>query len=141
ILYGTFHLLRLMQTKVPLENLYVKDQPRNRLRMINQWDNMDGSVERGYSGQSIFFADHDFTDDFQRVRDYARMLASTGINVISINNVNVWNIETNLISERFLPKVAEVADIFKAYGIKLFLSINYASPIALDSLATADPLD
>lgn len=141
ILYGAFHLLRLMQTKDPLENLYIIDQPKNQLRMINQWDNMDGSVERGYSGESIFFADQDFTDDFRRIKDYARMLASTGINAISINNVNVWETETNLISDQFLIKVAEVADLFRAYGIKLFLSINYASPIALDNFETADPLN
>src|SRR5690625_7394298 len=81
--------------------------------MINQWDNMDGSVERGYSGDTIFFVNNGFTDDLNRVKDYARMLASTGINSISINNVNVWEIETYLISERFLPKVAEVAEVFR----------------------------
>lgn len=141
ILYGTFHLLRLMQTRKSLDTLHVLDQPKNQLRMINQWDNMDGSVERGYSGNTIFFVDNDFTDDFNRIKDYARMLSSTGINAISINNVNVWDVETNLISNQFLPKVAEVAEIFRAYGIKLFLSINYASPIELGNLTTADPLD
>lgn len=141
ILYATFHLLRILQSKQPINSLDIKDAPKNQLRMINQWDNMDGSVERGYSGDTIFFVNNDFTDDLNRVKDYARMLASTGINSISINNVNVWEVETYLISERFLPKVAEVAEIFRAYGIKLFLSINYASPIALGNLTTADPLD
>ncbi len=141
LLYGAFHLLRLMQTRHSIENLHIADQPRNQLRMINQWDNMNGSVERGYSGKTIFFADNDFAGDFKRVRDYARMLSSTGINAISINNVNVWDVETNLISDQFLPNVAEVADIFRVYGIKLFLSINYASPMALGHLKTADPLD
>lgn len=141
ILYGVFHLLRLMQTRKSVDNLHIFDQPKNQLRMINQWDNMDGSVERGYSGNTIFFADNNFTDNFNRIKDYARMLSSTGINAISINNVNVWDVETNLISEQFLPKVAEVAEIFRAFGIKLFLSINYASPMVLGKLTTADPLD
>jgi len=141
ILYGAFHLLRLMQSRSSIGNLHIIDQPKNQLRMINQWDNMDGSVERGYSGQTIFFADNDFSNDLERVRDYARMLSSTGINAISINNVNVWDVETHLISDQFLPKVAEIADIFRVYGIKLFLSINYASPITLGHLKTADPLD
>lgn len=141
ILYGTFHLLRLLQTRESVDKLHISDQPKNQLRMINQWDNMDGSVERGYSGNTIFFVDNDFPEDLNRIKDYGRMLSSIGINAISINNVNVWDVETNLISERFLPKVAEVADIFRAFGIKLFLSINYASPIVLGNLTTADPLD
>src|SRR5699024_9281812 len=107
ILYATFHLLRILQNKQPINSLDIKDAPKNQLRMINQWDNMDGSVERGYSGETIFFDNNDFTNDLNIVKDYARMLASTGINSISINNVNVWEIETYLISERFLPKVAE----------------------------------
>lgn len=141
VLYAVYHLLRLLETRTSIASLDVVDAPKNQFRMMNQWDNMDGTVERGYSGNSIFYNGNDFTADSERVKDYARLLSSTGINAISINNVNVWDIETNMISELFLPKVKNIADIFRAYGITLFLSINYASPIVLGKLDTADPLD
>ncbi|MCG5026833.1 alpha-glucuronidase, partial [Anoxybacillus flavithermus] len=141
VLYGTFHFLRLLQMGENIAHLSIIEQPKNRLRMINHWDNMDGNIERGYAGRSIFFADGQFVEQKQRIRDYARLLASVGVNAISINNVNVHKTETKLITERFLPDVAEVADIFRTYGIKTFLSINYASPIEIGGLSTADPLD
>lgn len=108
---------------------------------MNQWDNMNGSIERGYSGKSIFFNDNDFNEDLTRVKDYARFLSSVGVNAISINNVNVWKVETKLLTKEFLPKVKEVANILRSYGITTYLSINFASPIDLGNLATADPLD
>lgn len=140
VLYGTFHLLRLLSMGLPIDELDIVEQPVNRLRMINQWDNMDGSIERGYAGQSIFYTDNRFTDDIERIRDYARMLASTGLNAICINNVNVHKVESRLITE-YLPDVARLASIFRAYAIKLFLCINYASTIEIGGLETADPLD
>lgn len=141
VLYGTFHLLRLMQTGDLRSGLQILENPRNGLRMMNHWDNMDGSIERGYAGQSIFFKDNEFVRDQARIRDYARLVASVGINGVAINNVNVHKTETQLITSRFLPDVAEVAGIFRRYGIALFLSVNYASPIELGGLDTADPLD
>ncbi|WP_404455203.1 alpha-glucuronidase [Virgibacillus necropolis] len=141
VLYGVFHLLRLIQTRKTIHNLDLVDTPKNQIRMLNQWDNMDGSIERGYSGKSIFYDNNKFADDLDRIRDYARMLSSVGINAISINNVNVWKVETNLITSELLPKVQNVADIFRSYGIQTFLSINYASPIEIGNLTTADPLD
>lgn len=141
ILYGIFHLLRLMQTGQRLDSLHVVENSRNRLRMINQWDNMDGSIERGYAGQSIFYRNGEFVTDQTRIRDYARLLASVGINTIAINNVNVHGRETLLITEELLPEVAKVADIFRAYGIRIYLSINFASPCQIGGLETADPLD
>ncbi|ABO67134.1 alpha-glucuronidase family glycosyl hydrolase [Geobacillus thermodenitrificans] len=141
VLYAVFHFLRLLQMKKNVHNLSIVEQPKNKLRMINHWDNMDGSIERGYAGQSVFFADGQFVKQKQRIKDYARLLASVGINAISINNVNVHQLETKLIAEEWLPEVAKVADIFRVYGIKLFLSINYASPIEIGGLSTADPLD
>lgn len=92
-------------------------------------------------GNRFFYADHEITTDHERVRDYARLLASTGINAIAINNVNVHQFETMFLTARYLPAIAELAAIFRAYGIKLFLSINYASPIEIGGLTTADPLD
>lgn len=141
VLYAAFHLLRLLQTEEPIEDLHILENPKNGLRMINQWDNMDGSIERGYAGRSIFYNNHQFAEDLTRVRDYARLLASTGINAISINNVNVHQVETLLITETLLPKVAEVANVFRDYGISTFLSINFASPMEIGGLTTADPLD
>ncbi|GAE29725.1 alpha-glucuronidase family glycosyl hydrolase [Halalkalibacter hemicellulosilyticus] len=141
VLYAVFRFLRDIQRDQEIHSFNVIDRPRNQIRMMNQWDNMDGSIERGYAGQSIFYKDNEFRKDLERVKDYARLLASVGINAISINNVNVFEVETHLITKRFLPDVAEVADVFRAYGIKTFLSINYASPIQIGNLATADPLD
>ncbi|CAN7725361.1 alpha-glucuronidase family glycosyl hydrolase [Paenibacillus sp. LjRoot56] len=140
VLYGTFHLLRLLSTGSDINELDIVENPINMLRMINQWDNMDGSVERGYAGESIFFKDNLITEDHGRIRDYARMLASAGLNAIVINNVNVHKVESKLITE-FLPDVAKLAAIFREYAIKLFLSVNYASPIEIGGLTTADPLD
>jgi alpha-glucuronidase len=140
-LYGTFHFIRLMQMREPIDELHIVEAPANGLRMINQWDNMDGSIERGYAGKSIFYRNGGFVEDFTRIRDYARMLSSVGINAISINNVNVHLEETKLITKSYEMTLTKVADVFGAYGIQLFLSINFASPIAVGGLPTADPLD
>ncbi len=96
VLYGTFHLLRLIQLRQTLNTLNISEQPTNQLRMLNQWDNLDGSIERGYSGNSIFYEAGKIVRDKSRLKDYARFLASIGINAISINNVNVWEEETFL---------------------------------------------
>lgn len=141
VLYGVFRLLRHLQMEDSLQSLEIADEPVNQIRMINQWDNIDGSIERGYSGNSIFYKDGNLVEDIGRIKDYARLLSSTGINAISINNVNVWDKETNLITDAYLPAVKRAAEVFRAYGIRLFLSINYASPIALGGLDTADPLN
>ncbi|RIX50745.1 alpha-glucuronidase [Paenibacillus nanensis] len=142
LMYGVFHFLRLLQTEGIGENGFnVVEQPAFRLRMLNQWDNMDGSVERGYAGRSIFYRNYELLARSPRIKDYARLLASVGINGIAINNVNVHRQETKLITERYLPDVARVADTFRAYGIRLYLSVNFAGPLELGELDTADPLD
>ncbi|HHU51279.1 MAG TPA: alpha-glucuronidase [Firmicutes bacterium] len=138
-LYGCYHFLRLLQTGQDLSNLEVREEPVNTLRLLNHWDNLDGSVERGYAGDSLFYRNYGLTPDLTRIRDYARLLASIGINGIVVNNVNVYEEETRLISDR-LPLVKTLAEIFRAYGIRVFLSINFAAPIQLAGLATADPL-
>ncbi|MBW7650128.1 alpha-glucuronidase family glycosyl hydrolase [Anoxybacillus sp. ST4] len=140
-LYGVFHFLRLLQMKEDIHHLSIVEHSNNSLRMINHWDNMDGSIERGYAGRSIFFHNGRFLNNGNRVKDYARLLSSVGINAISINNVNVHQTETKLITDEFLPELSEVASIFRTYGIKTFLSVNYASPIEIGGLPTADPLD
>jgi len=146
LLYGMYHFFRLIQGGAELGSLDITENPKNKFRMINQWDNMDasnfmGSVERGYAGKSIFFVDKKIVEDKSRIVSYARLLASVGINAISINNVNVHKLETNLIDKSLLPEVAQIAEIFRRYGISLFLSINYSSPMQLGGLETADPLD
>lgn len=141
VLYGVFSFIRLIQKGSFSENTVIIDNPAVGLRMLNHWDNMDGSIERGYSGNSFYFKNGRITGDYSRIRDFARLMASVGINGIVLNNVNVHKIETYLITDRFLPKVSKIAGIFRQYGIKTFLSANYSSSIDLGGLETADPLD
>lgn len=140
LLYGLYHLVRLLQQGDDLTD-YLKSEPTNKVRMINHWDNFDGSVERGYAGRSIFFEGNQFRRDDETVRHYARLLASVGINALTINNVNVHQEESYFITDKYLGEVAHLADIFRLYGIRLFLSVNFASPMEVAKLETADPLD
>lgn len=141
LMYGVFSLLRLIQIETAPQVLSRIENPVNQLRTINHWDNIDGSIERGYAGGSIFFKDNKITGNLSRIVDYARMLAATGINAITINNVNVHQFETLLITERYIKDVIKLNEIFRGYGIKLFLSINFASTMEIGNLETADPLD
>lgn len=141
VLYGVFHLLRLMAQGESIDAISLSEQPKYNLRMINHWDNMDGSIERGYAGRSIFFNKNELLADSPRIVDYARLMASIGINGMTINNVNVHRPETFLITEKLLPQVAKFAAVFRSYGIKLFLCVNYAATIELGEVETADPLD
>lgn len=140
LLYGVFELLRQISMEKALAGMNVTCKPDNPLRMYNHWDNMDGSIERGYSGNSFFFVNNDIVIN-ERTRDYARLVASVGINGVVINNVNVKQAASWLISDRFFEKVAELSNIFADYGIKFFLSLNYAATIELGGLDSADPLD
>lgn len=141
VLYGVFSLLRLFQMQTEMEGLLKIENPYFELRLINHWDNMDGSIERGYAGKSIFFNNNQITTEIGRIKDYARLLSSIGINGVVINNVNVHKYETRLVTKEYLPDAAKLANIFREYGIKMFFSVNYASPIELGGLGTADPLD
>ncbi len=140
-LHGVFAFLRRLRAGQGLAALGVADATANRLRMVNHWDNLDGSVERGYAGASIFFADGQVTQDLRRVTDYARLLASTGVNAVSINNVNVTHAAARLLTPAHLPRLARLAEVFRRYGIRMFLSISFDSPIVLSGVRTADPLD
>lgn len=139
VLYGVFHLLRLIRTG-GLTQLPVENVPQMPLRMMNHWDNMDGSIERGYSGESFFYKDYEILYD-ERTEFYARMMASIGINAIVINNVNVHEKETYLITDRYLQQVKQYADLFCRYGIKLFTSVNFAAPMELSGYDGCDPLN
>lgn len=141
ILYGAFSLLRLFRTQTDMKDILKIENPYFQLRTVNHWDNMDGSIERGYAGKSIFFKNNKITKDTGRIRDYARLLCSVGINGVVINNVNVHKQETGLITEKYLPDAAKLANVFREYGIKIFFSINFASPMEIGGLGTADPQD
>lgn len=139
-LYGIFAAIRKLSCGVAKEEVSEKASPSNPLRMMNHWDNMDGSIERGYSGRSFFFVNNEIVVD-ERTVDYARFMASIGINGIVINNVNVKDAASYLITDRYFAKVKELSEVFADYGIRLYLSLNFASPIELGGLALCDPLD
>ncbi|MGC8611846.1 MAG: alpha-glucuronidase [Mesoaciditoga sp.] len=141
ILYGVFHFLRILQSEKSITNLDITENPQNKIRMIDHWDNLDGTIERGYAGNSIFYKDNKVSFDQIRIKDYARLLSSIGINAISLNNVNVHENEMKLITKTYLSDIAKIADIFRNYGIKIFLSVNFASPTYIGKLLTSDPLD
>lgn len=139
VLYGVFHFLR-MAANGELSQLPVENVPAMPLRMMNHWDNMDGSIERGYSGESFFYKDYEILWD-ERLEHYTRMMASIGINGIVINNVNVHEKETYLITDTYLQKVKQYADLFQRYGIKLYTSVNFAAPMELAGFDNCDPLE
>ncbi|MBN2739240.1 MAG: alpha-glucuronidase [Spirochaetales bacterium] len=138
LLYGVFHFLRLVQTHEPLDQLNVVSMPKTALRMLNHWDNLDLSIERGYAGASIFDWHRLPGYLHPRYEDYARAQASLGINVITINNVNANPIS---LTTKYIIKLKALADFFRAYGIKIFLSIRFSGPMEIGGLKTNDPLD
>ncbi|KGM14414.1 alpha-glucuronidase [Cellulomonas bogoriensis] len=143
LLHGFYALLR--DGLAVFDGSTRREEPTCPVRMVNQWDNLSadapmGSVERGYSGDSIFYADGAVVQDRRRVKDYARLLASVGINALSLNNVNVHGPETRLMTDH-VQDVADLARTFADHGIATYLSINYAAPIEIGGLGTADPLD
>jgi alpha-glucuronidase len=140
-LHAVFAFLRRLQVSQATDEARVAEATRNRLRMVSHWDNLDGTIERGYAGASIFFGDGQVTQDLRRVRDYARLLASVGVNAVCVNNVNVTAEAARLLTAEHLPRLARLAEVFRDYGIRLFLSISFDSPILISGLHTADPSD
>lgn len=139
-LYGVFALLRAIGTGKSAEDTEETAVPSNPLRMLNHWDNMTNDIERGYSGDSFFFRDGTVLVD-ERTKDYARLVSSVGINAVVINNVNVKGDATDLITDRYFDQMAAMSEIFAAYGISLYLSLNFASPIEIGGLDNCDPLN
>ena len=139
LLYGMYTLHRLLLTGNE-KTFPFQSTPDQAIRMINHWDNFDGSIERGYAGDSIFYDKNEFRGDMALIRQYARLLASIGLNAVSINNVNVHKMETFFIQGESLNKIKEITDVFSEYGISTFLAINYAAPVTVGNLITADPL-
>lgn len=138
LLYATYHLLRLQAEGADCTRLDIQEKPAFDIRVLNHWDNLDGTIERGYAGRSLWKWE-DLTDSVSaRYREYARANASVGINGTVLNNVNA---SPEILSSDYLQKVRKLADVFRPYGIKVYLSVNFASPMKLGGLSTADPLD
>lgn len=138
VLYGVYHFLRLIQTGQPVQSLNITEKPKIQLRVLNHWDNLNGTIERGYAGSSLW--------DWQRLpgyldpryTDYARANASIGINGTVLNNVNA---SARSLTKEYLIKAAALADVFRPYGIKVYLTARFSAPIEIGKLKTADPLD
>ena len=138
VLYGAFALIREMQLGHPLDHLNLRSAPAYPLRMLDHWDNLDWTVERGYAGPSIWgWASLPGQID-QRYIDYARANASIGLNGTVLNNVNA---DPKMLTSEYLKKVSALADVFRPYGIRVYLSVRFSSPIGVGGLKTADPLD
>jgi alpha-glucuronidase len=138
LLYGTFHWIRLLQSHQSLNAINITSNPKINLRLLNHWDNLDGTVERGYAGFSLWDW-HKLPDYIDpRYTDYARANASIGINGTVLTNVNS---NALILRPDYLEKVKSLADVFRPYGIKVYLTARFSAPIELGKLPTADPLD
>lgn len=138
LLYGAFALERMKKSGVDLSGVDSVDSPYYTLRILDHWDNLDGTVERGYAGNSLWKWDELPDSISPRYREYAEKCAEVGINGAVLNNVNA---SPKILSHEYLLKVKALADFLRPYGVKVFLSANFASPMVLDGFATADPLD
>lgn len=147
ILYGAYDLLRRQQTNALNNSTDKWNAPAFSLRILDHWDNLDGSIERGYAGKSLWkwqeitskiLNPKVWSPVADRIRQYARANASIGINGSVLNNVNA---SSKILSGEYINKVKIIADILRPYGIKVYLSVNFASPMSLGGLKTADPLD
>ena len=161
LLYGAYHLLRLQQTGANVTDTSFVERPSYDLRILNHWDNLNGTIERGYAGRSIFWrnsadqmrrnADGEANEEdllhpkdapeipsLDRLREYARANASVGINAYVPDNVNA---SPKVLTTEYLEEVRKMADVMRPYGIRTYLAINFASPMVVGGLDTADPLD
>ncbi|MBP5365819.1 MAG: alpha-glucuronidase [Bacteroidales bacterium] len=136
LLYGAYHLIRCEAAGAQVRP--TTEVPSYALRILNHWDNIDGTIERGYAGKSLWQWDELPAVVSPRYAEYARANASIGINATVLNNVNA---SPQILSDEYIRKTAALADVFRPYGIRVYLSVNFSSPMALDSLPTADPLD
>jgi len=138
ILYGVFAFLRRIATGRGIEHLDEQESPYAPVRWTNEWDNLDGSIERGYAGRSIFFDGGHVVPDLTRARDYARLLASIGINGCTVNSVNT---DPRTLTSPFILELARIADVFRPWGVRLSMAIDFSSPKSIGGLDTFDPLD
>ncbi|GAB2970853.1 alpha-glucuronidase family glycosyl hydrolase [Mucilaginibacter puniceus] len=137
VMYGVFNFLKLLQTEKSIKTLAIVEAPKIKTRINNHWDNLDGSVERGYGGKSLWNWAK-LPEIEQRYIDYARANASIGINGTVLTNVNA---NAQILTKDYLLKVAALAKAFRPYGIKVYLTARFSAPIELKGTTTADPLD
>jgi alpha-glucuronidase len=138
VLYAAFRFIRFLQTATPLSAISLVDAPKVKWRMLDHWDNPDGSIERGYAGKSLWKWDELPGKVDPRYTDYARACASIGLNASCLNNVNASALA---LSTEYLRKSAAIADAFRPYGVRVFLSANFAAPKTIGGLSSADPCD
>jgi alpha-glucuronidase len=138
ILYGAFHVLAEIAKSESFSMTEGAASPGAPVRWVNQWDNLDGTIERGYAGRSIFFDDGRVRSDLTRAREYARLLASVGINGCTVNNVNA---SPQMLTPEMIKGVARIADAFRPWGVRLSMSVDIASPQQIGGLDTFDPGD
>ncbi|HEY4961695.1 MAG TPA: alpha-glucuronidase family glycosyl hydrolase, partial [Terriglobales bacterium] len=138
VLYGAFALLRKIAEGESTSALNEVQQPSAPVRWVNQWDDLDGSIERGYAGRSIFFENRSVRPDLTRATEYARLLASVGINGCNVSNVNA---DLHILHLGFIPQLARIADVFRPYGVQLGVAVNFSMPKHAGGLDTFDPLD
>ena len=138
VLYGMFALLSKIERGESIAAIDEVENPYAPIRWVNQWDNLDGRIERGYGGPSIVFAEGKVKDDLTRAGQYARLLASIGINGCTINNVNA---APAMLEDSFIPQVKRIADAFRPWGVQLSMSVDLSSPKVIGGLDTFDPLD
>jgi alpha-glucuronidase len=138
VLYGAFAFLRKIALGQPINNLDEQQTPHTPIRWVNQWDRLDGSIERGYGGKSIFWDAGHARADLSRVSEYARLLASLGINGCAINNVNA---DKRILSPEFFPQIASIAAALRPWGVATVISVDFGSPKTIGGLDTFDPLD
>jgi alpha-glucuronidase len=138
VLYGVFAFLGKIAREEDMKRLEETQSPSAPIRWVDQWDNLNGTIERGYSGPSIFFENDNVRADLSRVGEYGRLLASIGINGVTINNVNA---NPRVIQDEFLPQLARIADAFRPWGIRLAVSVDLSSPQKIGGLSTFDPMD
>ena len=137
-LYGAFALLRNLAEGADMSKADIRDRPAMSIRWVDEWDNADGSIERGYAGRSIFFDNGHVRDDLAPVAEYARLLASVGINACNVNNVNNAAV---FLTPQMLEGMARIAEAMRPYGVRVALSVDIASPQKIGGLNTYDPLD
>ncbi len=137
-LYGAFALMRKIALGESLANLDEKQSPKTAIRWTNEWNNLDGTIERGYGGRSIFWEGNHARADLSRAAEYARLLASVGINGCSINNVNA---NPKALASDFIPEIAKVADAMRPWGVRVAIAVDFGSPKTIGGLDTFDPVD
>ncbi len=133
-----FHLLTLVGSDQPLPTKPITESPPSPIRWVNQWDNFDGTIERGYAGRSIFYDNGHVRADLTRVSEYGRLLASVGINGVTVNNVNS---DLRTLSPDMIHEFARIADQLRPWGVRMSLSVDLSSPQVVGKLSTFDPVD